>query len=54
MHHPPGNFKEKEYHARLRKVLAFIQENLSEDLPLEKLSGMAFFSVRLFIPVKPA
>ena len=44
MHHPPANYKEKEYLSRIRKVLAYIQENLTEDLPLEKLSGIAFFS----------
>ncbi|MEI7491980.1 MAG: AraC family transcriptional regulator [Bacteroidota bacterium] len=44
MHHPPENHKEKEYYARIRKVLAFIQENLAEDLSLEKLSAVAFFS----------
>jgi AraC family transcriptional regulator len=44
MHHPPENHKEKEYQSRIRKVLAYIQENLSEDLSLEKLSGIAFFS----------
>jgi len=44
MHRPPENQKEKEYQARIRKVLAYIQENLSEDLSLEKLSGIAFFS----------
>ncbi|MEI7527182.1 MAG: helix-turn-helix domain-containing protein [Mariniphaga sp.] len=44
MHKPPENHKEKEYHLRIRKVLAYIQENLSEDLSLEKLSELAFFS----------
>lgn len=44
MHHPPRNQKEKEYNLRIRKVLAYIQENLTEDLSLDKLSGMAFFS----------
>lgn len=44
MHRPPENHKEKEYHSRIRKVLAYIQENLSEDLSLEKLSEIAFFS----------
>ncbi len=44
MHHSPGNHKEKEYYARIRKVLAYIQEHLAEDLSLEKLSGIAFFS----------
>jgi AraC family transcriptional regulator len=44
MHQPPENHKEKEYQNRIRKVLAYIQENLSEDLALEKLSGIAYFS----------
>lgn len=44
MHQPPGNPREKDYHTRLRKVLAFIQENLSDDLSLDKLSGIANFS----------
>ena len=44
MHQPPSNHKEKEYDSRIRKVLAYIQENLTEDLSLDKLSGMAFFS----------
>ena len=44
MHNPPENHKEKEYQSRIRKVLAYIQENLSEELPLEKLSEVAFFS----------
>jgi AraC family transcriptional regulator len=44
MHQPPENLKEKEYQLRIRKVLALIQENLSEDLSLEKLAGLAFFS----------
>ncbi|MCX6269982.1 MAG: helix-turn-helix domain-containing protein [Bacteroidetes bacterium] len=37
MHQPPENQKEREYFTRLRTVLAFIQENLSEDMSLEKL-----------------
>ena len=44
MHQPPENHKEKEYHSRIRKVLAYIQENLSEELPLGNLSELAFFS----------
>jgi AraC family transcriptional regulator len=44
MHQPPGNHHEKEYHSRIRKVLAYIQENLSEDLFLGKLSAIACFS----------
>ena len=44
MHHPPGNQREKEYHSRIRKVLAYIQENLSGELSLEKLAEIAFFS----------
>ena len=44
MHQPPGNHQEKEYQTRVRKVLAYIQENLSEELPLAKLSGIACFS----------
>lgn len=44
MHHSPENHKEKEHYSRIRKVLAYIHENLMEDLSLEKLSGIAFFS----------
>jgi len=44
MHHAPENHKEKDYILRIRKVLAYIQENLSEGLSLEKLSAIAFFS----------
>jgi AraC family transcriptional regulator len=44
MHLPPVNHKEKDYQKRIRTVLAYIQENLSEKLPLEKLSALAFFS----------
>jgi AraC family transcriptional regulator len=44
MHRPPGNFKEKEYHSRVRKVLAYVQENLSDDLSLKRLSAVACFS----------
>ena len=44
MHQPPANPQEKEYQSRIRKVLAYIQENLSDDLSLEKLSVLAFFS----------
>ena len=44
MHQPPENFKEKEYLLRIRRVLAFIQDNLSENLPLEKLAEIACFS----------
>jgi len=44
MHQPPENQKEKDYHQRIRKVLAFIHDNLSDDLSLEMLSQLAFFS----------
>jgi AraC family transcriptional regulator len=44
MHQPPENHQEKEYHIRIRKVLAYIQENLSEELSLETLSAIACFS----------
>lgn len=44
MHEPPENQKEKDYLQRIRKVLAYIQENLSDELSLEMLSGLAFFS----------
>ena len=44
MHHHSENHNEKEYFLRIRRVLAYIQENLSEDLSLEKLSGIACFS----------
>ena len=44
MHHPPENHKEQEYHSRIRKVLAHIQENLMGELSLEKLAEIACFS----------
>ena len=44
MHQPPDNHKDKEYRSRIRKVLAFIEEHLQEELPLEKLSELACFS----------
>jgi AraC family transcriptional regulator len=44
MHEPPENHKEKEYHSRIRKVRAYIQENLSEEIPLKTLSAIACFS----------
>ena len=44
MHEPPENQKEKDYLQRIRKVLAYIQENLSENLSLDLLSQLAFFS----------
>ena len=44
MHHPPANLKEKDHFSRIRKVLVYIQENLSEELSLDKLSKIAFFS----------
>ena len=44
MHEPPGNSKEKEYLQRIRKVLSYIQENLAEELSLQKLASLAFFS----------
>jgi AraC family transcriptional regulator len=44
MHEPPGDHKKKEYHSRLRRVLAYIQEHLSDELPLNKLSEIACFS----------
>ncbi len=43
MYHPESH-NEKEYFLRIRRVLAYIQENLSDDLSLEKLSGIACFS----------
>jgi AraC family transcriptional regulator len=44
MHQLPENIKEKDYHQRLRRVLAYIQDNLTENLQLEKLSEIACFS----------
>ena len=44
MHIPPKNYKEKEYHDRMRKVLSFIQENLSSDISLATMAGMANIS----------
>ena len=44
MHLPPENYKEKEYHHRIRKVLAYIQENLSIDISLIKMAEVANFS----------
>ncbi len=44
MHLPPKNHREKEYHDRLRKVLAFIQENLAADLSLASMAEVANFS----------
>ncbi len=44
MHLPTDNFREKENVSRIRKVLVYIQENLSEELSLEGLAGIAFFS----------
>ncbi|MEI6681195.1 MAG: AraC family transcriptional regulator [Bacteroidota bacterium] len=44
MQHHPENHNETAYLLRIRRVLAYIHENLSDDLPLEKLSGIACFS----------
>jgi AraC family transcriptional regulator len=44
MHEPPGKSKENDYQQRIRKVLSYIQENLAEELSLEKLSSLACFS----------
>ena len=44
MHLPPETHKEKEYHNRLRKVLAYIQENLTSDIPLSRMAEIANFS----------
>jgi AraC family transcriptional regulator len=44
MHLPPQSYKEKEYHNRIRKVLAFIQENLASDIPLSRMAEVANFS----------
>ena len=44
MHQPPENNKEKDYLLCIRKVIAYIQENLQEDVSLEKLSTIACFS----------
>jgi len=44
MHEQPLNFKEKDHYSRIRKVLAFIQENLSVDISLTKMASVANFS----------
>jgi AraC family transcriptional regulator len=44
MHEQPANHIEKDHHNRIRKVLAFIQENLSVDIPLSKMAQIANFS----------
>ncbi|MEI6060555.1 MAG: AraC family transcriptional regulator [Bacteroidota bacterium] len=44
MHEHPTNLKEKEYQLRIKKVLSYIQEYLTEDLSLDKLAGIACFS----------
>jgi AraC family transcriptional regulator len=44
MHIPPENHKEREYHHRIRKVLAFIQENLSSELTLAGMAKVATIS----------
>jgi AraC family transcriptional regulator len=44
MHELPSNPIEKDHNNRIRKVLAFIQENLSIDIPLAKMAAIANFS----------
>jgi AraC family transcriptional regulator len=44
MHELPTNPIEKDHHNRIRKVLAFIQENLSVDISLAKMAEIANFS----------
>jgi AraC family transcriptional regulator len=44
MHEQPANHIEKDHHFRIRKVLAYIQENLSVDVPLAKMAEIANFS----------
>jgi AraC family transcriptional regulator len=44
MHEQPANHIEKDHHIRIRKVLAYIQENLSVDIPLAKMAEIANFS----------
>jgi AraC family transcriptional regulator len=44
MHVQPSNLKEREHHNRIRKVLVFIQDNLSADISLNKMAEMANFS----------
>ncbi len=44
MHEQPLNHIEKDHHKRIRKVLAFIQENLSIDISLAKMAEVANFS----------
>jgi AraC family transcriptional regulator len=44
MHEQPLNHIEKDHHNRIRKVLAFIQENLSAEISLGKMAEMANFS----------
>ena len=44
MHIPPKNHKEKEYHYRMRKVLAYIEDNLASDISLTTMAGVANIS----------
>jgi AraC family transcriptional regulator len=44
MHEQPANHIEKDHHNRVRKVLAYIQENLSVDISLAKMAEVANFS----------
>ena len=44
MHLPPENYKEKDYHDRIRKVLAFIEANIASDISLAKMAEIANFS----------
>ena len=44
MHELPSNYKEKDHHIRIRKVLAYIQDNLNVDITLSKMAEVANFS----------
>jgi AraC family transcriptional regulator len=44
MHEQPQNHIEKDHHNRIRKVLAFIQENLSVEMSLTSMAEIASFS----------
>jgi AraC family transcriptional regulator len=44
MHIPPKNLKEKEYHNRMRKVLSFIEVNLTSDISLATMARVANIS----------
>lgn len=44
MHEHPANAKEREHHLRIRRALSYIQDNLTSELTLEKMAGVATIS----------